>query len=741
MLNLENYENDILDKNISYYKNANKYRGNEILNSMKESLDNFLINLRTKSTSNNLSNEEIENYYLSKSGMYNSINVDLISPYQKLLKQNHIKKNKSKRPASSKNLLNRINASVINNNSIYNKLNNNNSFYEKNTSEIRHNNSMLYNENHGINFMNKNLGINGNINNSINYNNKSNYSQNNYNIHSNSTKFFQNTKIDFPIKLINNNNNNYIKKSKNSLKIPRQNKSQSFHKVNNNRRNNKQYLNVLGNIKNFLLRMKKENNKNKMEIKNIYKYYNILSNQIQNKIEIFMKTFTGNLIEKQKDNNLYEELEEKNKIKDEELEEKNNKIFLMENDLNIKEEKIKKLMEKEIEYKQKISQFKKIMKDVKIALSNYDIMKEKQNEFKNILKKLNLSNEELNIKTKELNEQNEKMKKDIVLMKSKKKSISKENEKNKSLADLYKNNYDTIVKEKEDLKKENLKLTNEIQIIKINNDKMNNIKMNNNFKIQSNLKLKETINNLTKEKKELENKYKNLQNRIRSNSSTNIIKKKKFNNLVESKNKSFIIYSISKIKQQNTRINKKKKFNKLVIENKMNFSYKHNRNIKIKKQNGYDYMKDINDLKNQIEQKTKYIKILEKEKKDSNDSNNIQINKLKETVKTLQEKNQILSDENSNLKIPKKKEINKTDENENKDIENKKLKDIIDQLEKDKNKITQAKTVETSQLRIEISKLKMQIYNLTSELEKYKIKENEKDEFNIDDNEVHRLKI
>ena len=42
---------------------------------------------------------------------------------------------------------------------------------------------------------------------------------------------------------------------------------------------------------------------------------------------------------------------------------------------------------------------------------------------------------------------------------------------------------------------------------------------------------------------------------------------------------------------------------------------------------------------------------------------------------------------------------------------------------------------------IEISKLKMQIYNLTNELEKYKIKENEKDEFNIDDNEAHRLKI
>ena len=50
-------------------------------------------------------------------------------------------------------------------------------------------------------------------------------------------------------------------------------------------------------------------------------------------------------------------------------------------------------------------------------------------------------------------------------------------------------------------------------------------------------------------------------------------------------------------------------------------------------------------------------------------------------------------------------------------------------------------------MRIEISKLKMQIYNLTNELEKYKSddKDNKNDEFNIDDNdnenEVHKLYI
>ena len=314
------------------------------------------------------------------------------------------------------------------------------------------------------------------------------------------------------------------------------------------------------------------------------------------------------------------------------------------------------------------------------------------------------------------------MKKDIDIIKTKKKSISKENEKNKSLVDLYKTNYDTILKEKENLIKENLKLNNEIQIIKINNEKITNIKINNNFKAQNNLKLKETINNLTKEKKELENKYKNLQ-KNRSKSSINIISKKKFCNLSKIKNKSFIIYSINEIKKQNNRKYKKKKFNKLVIENKISLFFRQIINIKNKKTkiNGYDYNKDINELKNKIEDNNKYIKALEKEKVDLKNSNDIQINKLKQTIKELKEKKENLKEDNDNK-------------------ENNKLKDVIEQLEKDKNRINQAKIVEASQLRIEISKLKLQINNLNNELEKYKNKVN-KEEFNDDDNEVHRLYI
>ena len=741
MNNIENYETDFINKNKLYYKNLSKYHSNEILNSMQESLDNFLLNLKNESNCN-ISKEELESYYLSKNDLFHSVNIDLISPYQNLLcqnikrKNNNIRKNMTNRTYSAENLINKVNTSFINKNN----LNKNNSFYDKNISNIKHNNSMLYNESDAINSMKKKIKMNISNNNSKSFNNISNISHKSYGVQTNSMKYFQNTKSDYPIKLINNNymekketrKNN--KKSKNILKIPRQNKSHSFIKQTNN--NKSAYLNILRNIKNILIKIKNENNQNKTEIQNIYTFYNNFNEQIQKKLQMFINNYNNYLLEMQKEKTKYNNLMENFRSKEEELEEKNNKIFLLENDLNIKEEKIKQLLEQESEYIKTIFQFKKIMKDVKITVNNYEIMQEKQKELKTILNKFNLSNEELNNKTKELNEKNEKMKKDLVLIKTKKKSISKENEKNKSLVDLYKNNYETIFKEKEDLKKENMKLSNEIHIIKINNEKLNNIKVNNNFKLQNNLKLKETINNLTKEKQELETKYKNLQkeseenakkNKNRSKSSINIFKQKKFHNLTKTKNKSFVIYNTSIIKEQNNRIYKKKKFNKLVIENKINLSFKQISIIRNKKSkiNGYDYSKDINELKNKLEQNNKYICVLEKEKAELKSSNNIQINKLKETVKNLKETNEKLKEDKSNI------------ENNNK------LKEVIEQLEKDKNKINQAKIVETSQLRIEISQLKMRICDLNNELERYKDKEKneDKDEFNIDDNEVHRLYI
>ena len=104
MNNIENYENDFMDKNKTYYINSNNFRGNEILNSMKESLDNFLINLKNESTGG-ISKKELENYYLSKSDLFNSLNIDLISPYQNLVKQNIKRKSKNMRKRKSKYLV------------------------------------------------------------------------------------------------------------------------------------------------------------------------------------------------------------------------------------------------------------------------------------------------------------------------------------------------------------------------------------------------------------------------------------------------------------------------------------------------------------------------------------------------------------------------------------------------------------------------------------------------------------
>ena len=94
--------------------------------------------------------------------------------------------------------------------------------------------------------------------------------------------------------------------------------------------------------------------------------------------------------------------------------------------------------------------------------------------------------------------------------------------------------------------------------------------------------------------------------------------------------------------------------------------------------------------------------------------NELKLKLLKETTKS--------EEKDSNINI-----IN----DEEKDLKIKTLNDTIEQLQKDKNKINQAKIVETSQLRIEISKLKMQIYSLNNELDIFKEKKEK------DNNDIH----
>ena len=747
-----------------------------ILNSMKESLDTFLLNLKTKTSSDNITKQDIQNYYLTDNELLNSLNFDLLSSYQTLIQQNinqNNYKNKKKfikRAFSTKEVINRPNKSNVsysNFNNKHNKRANNriNSYLDKNSSQVTQTNSFFYNDNETIN---KSLSIK-------NLNNKNSNESRDKQIYNNNNnkKYYPQKKFEYPIKLINNNNLNEFNSSflyKNSLQNNNlfskstKNNSKLYTNYSNleqnillsKENNNKNKALILSNIYSQFQRLKKENKKNKLEIKDFYNYYSQLMKNIffkikihlykceniyNEKIENFQKEIRSlkNINESYKKENEYlremsknyninkdnnnDNIYENNQL----LEEKNNTIFLLQEELNTKNDKIDKLLKEQSENKKTIEGFKKIMKDVKITLENYEVLQKKQIEYEKIMKKSNLSNEELNNKIKELNEKNYKLKLQIDLFKNEKRNISIENEKNKNFVNSYKTSYDLIIKEKDELKKEKLKLMNEIEIIKKNNKKMNNIKINNNIKIQNNTKLRETINELNKEKNMLELKYKNLQktldeqamkNRSMSASilkTSTFIKHKKFYNLSKIKIKSFTIYNINKANEQKQRMNpnkKKKKFNKLIISNKITILYKSDninnlsksklsksKNNQIKKsiQNEESY-NNINIKKINNESKSTSIQNNKKEKKYINEIYNCELFtifgsiKIKEEINVEEYINKI--NELNNQISEKNEYINLLEEEKNNQNKNQVISDTgnfqINKL-KDLNKLLQDK--------------------------------------------------
>ena len=202
---------------------------------MKESLDTFLLNLKTKSSSNNITKEDFQNYYLTENDILNSFNIDLLSSYQNLIKQNlnknnfHQKKLLKRAYSSGQVQMCRNNSHINNYNTNPYKLNNN---YDGNINEIT-NNSILYNNNENVN---KSLTIK-------NYNNTPNISKTIYYNKKNSQN--KNKKIDCPIKLINNKYLNSI------------NPSQMNNKLVKNQNNQKQ--NILGKITKNNIKLLKKN--------------------------------------------------------------------------------------------------------------------------------------------------------------------------------------------------------------------------------------------------------------------------------------------------------------------------------------------------------------------------------------------------------------------------------------------------------------------------------------------------
>jgi len=492
--NHQNYQ-----KNINKTNKINFFEEKEILDSMKQSLDTFLLDLKTKSFSKNMTKQDIQNFYLTENELFNSLNFDLISSYKKLLSKNITKNNHPivKRSYSSKEFLDGQNMNKYNS-KYYNEYNNNliNSYYDKNSNEKAKSNLILLNDNDTTNI------------NCLNNKRMKNYTPNIPNkINMNNSKM-QNIKFDFPIKIINNQNLNFR---------PTLNKSHSFqNKIFNNEIsknhsnifstiNSNSNFNNLNNIIYYIINqfknIKADNKKNKIEIKEFYNNYSQLMNEIFIKIKMYLyknESIQNEKIEKyrnelkslknindsyKKENKVFKEIvnnynNEKENNSNKLVEEQNNKICLLKEEMKGKDDKIKRLIEEQNEHKRTIEGFKKVLKDVKLTMEDYEKLKKKKDEYDKVLKNYNESNDELNKKLKELDLKNKRMKIQIDLFKREKRNISIENERNKSFINNYKTSYDSLVKEKDKLKKEKGKLINEIAIIKKNNKRMNDIKIN-----------------------------------------------------------------------------------------------------------------------------------------------------------------------------------------------------------------------------------------------------------------------
>ena len=727
----------------SYSKNINTNKINfleekEILDSMKQTLDTFLLDLKAKSFSNNINKQDIQNYYLTENELLNSLNFDLVSSYKKLLHKNINKNNHPiiKRSYSSKEILDGQNNYIHKyNNNNYNQYNNNliNSYYDQNSNEITKSNLLLYQDNDTID---KNY---------LNNKRMKNNTPNKYNMNNNK---IQNIKFDFPVKLINNQNLNHrplLNKSysfQNNIfnKEISKNHSNIFSAVNNDKNCN-DWNNIIYYVINQFKNIKEANKNNKIEIKEFYNNYTQLMNEIFIKIKMYLyknESLQNEKIKKyrnelkslrnindsyKKENNLFKEMvnnyntNEKENNSNKLVEEQNNKIFLLKEEIKGKDDKIKRLIEEQNEHKKTIEGFKKVMKDVKLTMEDYGKLKKKKDEYDKVLKNYNESNEELNKKIKELDLKNKRMKIQIDLFKREKRSISIENERNKSFVSNYKINYDSLVKEKDKLKKEKGKLINEIEIIKKNNKRMNDIKINNNIKIQNNAKLRETIDILKKEKNDLELKYKNLQisldeqamkNKSKSTSylkSSKFLKSKKFFNLSQIKTKSFTIYNLKKAKEQQQRMNpnkKKKKFIKLFISNNITLTFRYN-NKKYKNKDIKDNLQNSNNINiiksNTIKQNNTYI----------NEINNCELYSIIKNQKPKEE-----------IKIDKNEYINKIN-NLNKEIKEKN--EYINILEKEKNNENKLQVISDT-ANFQIKKLK-ELNNLLQDKCQNLKKENE----------------
>ena len=645
------------NKDLSLIQNTEMKNSQIIIQEMQSSIDTIMTNLRKDSpnintqnnfnytnnkphlykTPNNILNKKIYNHDIPKSldfNYKNHIRKDFTS-YKKESNK-YLFRNYSDYEIKNKILLNdNTNISIFNNqNSILNTLNTNNDNFKEN-----------------INLILKNLKI-IKENNIINKKEIILFKKEYYGMEKMLIKSFE----EF-FKLINKKNTFKINELENKLNEYK-NKYNDLFKINSDINDN----NIKEIKENKNIYESELNLKNK-EIKEIeYKYEKIIKEQNEKLNELNLEIIKLNL--------------EKKKLKHQQMKRQiENMNINIDNNLNNKKIKELELKNNEINIlKHKSFEKNKISKNKTIKITTKPTISE-------IINQENLINNDF------LSE-NKKLKRDIIILKSKTNNYMKLYFQIKEFSDKLILENKQLTKERDEYKKKKAELNNEIEIIKINNERMNNIKIKNNILINSNLTIKNKINNSkeknnnkenillktnnnTQKKENKENKeYNNIKNKNtfkRSKSTKNKIKlnNNKIKDLSIINKKKSNINNPNNNKFKNLFINKEIIINLKGIENinktnNINDEIKLN-NTNILEENNKNKM-IIEELKAEIKKKEQLITKYELEKqiaaknnKILSDSNSYQINGLNELIKLLKEKNRKLNIENEELR-------NKTDE-------------------------------------------------------------------------------
>ena len=635
-------------------------------------------------------------------------------------------------------------------------LSSNNSNYQDNLSDF----SYPYSYNNGL--------IINNSNNSRQNNNNSNLRMNlSYSGHQ-LKKIYQNDKVNKKRVIHKNNNyerninlseknrnfNNNIKKG--FIRNRNNQSNQNNIKIipNNLSKNNPPSKDQLNEIMMQLKYLSDYNAQNKNDIFNFQKEYIQLQNKILSSLENLnlnnnINNNEKNIINKFNNENLLnnninnfqnqENLKlKRNIINLKEKNENDKKAFI--NDINIKDEELIKLKAEKENLKSELERFKNILSE----------------------KEKNLEN---------LTKENKDMKGKLLILEFQKKNITKENKINKEKLEGLQGNQELLTKERDIYQKQKNILDNEIKIMKLNNDRINTIKINNSMHTQRNMILKTEIENLTKEKNNLKEKNEILKKTIDDMNKKKLLSQKILSNIKRAKSAGKQDNEFNKSNQlkENNKYNFLEKKYKSAIKYKNKLSEKLNdkdKKIRTLENSLSEKQKEINELKERLkitntkkivvkpsEDKTKEIKSLEKkvlEKEieidevkrnnkvmaEDNKKQKIQINKLKEKIKNLEEKNYSLNELVKSLSQQGKSQPNNeaknllfvsssTVMNQNENIINsaninnlnlKKEKEIFDKKIKDLNNQLENFKKENDRIKKELKEKESQNKNLKKDL-------------------------